>query len=74
MSIFKAAQHHNIVVTLFRVVTTLFQHCNAVLRLKSWSQIVLCNNGTEREMLSLALGISEFHRSKLFLDQLNASN
>ena len=29
---------------------------------------------TEKGRPSLALGISEFRRSKLFLDQLNASN
>ena len=32
-----------IVATLFRMVTTLFQHCNAVLRLKSSLRIVPCN-------------------------------
>ena len=32
-----------IIATLFRVVTTLFEHCNAALRLKSWLRIVLCN-------------------------------
>ena len=29
------AQHSYVVATLFRMLTTLFQHCNAVLRLKS---------------------------------------
>ena len=29
------AQHSHVVATLFRMLTTLFQHCNAVLRLKS---------------------------------------
>ena len=30
--VFNATQRCNIVATLFRMVTTLFQHCNAVLR------------------------------------------
>ena len=30
--VFSATQHYNIVATLFRIVTTLFQNCNAVLR------------------------------------------
>ena len=34
MTIFNAPQRYNIVVTLHRMVATLFQHCNAVLRLK----------------------------------------
>ena len=33
----------NIVATLFRIVTTLFQHCNAVLHQKSSLRIVPCN-------------------------------
>ena len=40
---FSATQRWNIVATLFRMVTTLFQHCNAVLRLKSSLRIVPCN-------------------------------
>ena len=34
-TIFSATQRCNIVVTLFRIVTTLFQHCNDMLRSKS---------------------------------------
>ena len=30
--VFSAAQRRNIVATLFQMVATLFQHCNAVLR------------------------------------------
>ena len=41
--IFIATQRCNIVATLFRIVTTLFQHCNAVLRCKSSLLIVPCN-------------------------------
>ena len=44
-TIFSATQSCNIVATLFRMVTTLLQHCNAVLRLKSSlrNRIVQCN-------------------------------
>ena len=42
-TIFSAAQLCSIVATLFRIVTTLFQHCNAVLRWKSSLLSVLCN-------------------------------
>ena len=41
--IFSATQRCNIVVKLFRVVTTLFQHCNNVLCLKSLLCIVPSN-------------------------------
>ena len=37
------AQHSYVVATLFQMVSTLLQHCNAVLRLKSSSRIVPCN-------------------------------
>ena len=40
---FCATQRCNIVVTLFQVVTTLFQHCNNVLCLKSLLRIIPCN-------------------------------
>ena len=43
MMIFSATQRYNIVVTLFRIVTTLFQHCNAVFPWKSSLRIVPCN-------------------------------
>ena len=43
MMIFSATQRCNIVATLFRIVTTLFQHCNAVFPWKSSLQIVPCN-------------------------------
>ena len=42
-TIFSATQGCNIVTILFRTVTTLFQHCNAALRLKSSLRIVPCN-------------------------------
>ena len=42
-TIFSATQRCNIVETLFRIVTILFQHCLAVLRKKSSLRIVLCN-------------------------------
>ena len=42
-TIVSATQRYNIVTMLFGIVTTLFQHCNAVLRLKSWLRIVSCN-------------------------------
>ena len=42
-TIFSATQRCNIVATLFRIVTTLFQHCLAVLRQKSSLRIVPCN-------------------------------
>ena len=42
-TIVNATQRCNIVTMLFGIVTTLFQHCNAVLRLKSWLRIVSCN-------------------------------
>ena len=42
-TIFSATQLCNIVMTLFRMVTILFQHCNPVLRLKSSLRIILCN-------------------------------
>ena len=42
-TIFSATQGCNIVPILFRVVTTFFQHCNAVLRWKSSLWIVPCN-------------------------------
>ena len=45
MTICSATQRCNIVATLFRMVTTLFQHCNAVLYLKSSLRIVPCNIG-----------------------------
>ena len=41
-TIFSATQRCNIVATLFRIVTTLFQHCLAVLRKKSSLRIVPC--------------------------------
>ena len=40
---FSARHHSNIVATLFWMVTTLFQHCYAVLRNKSSLRIVPCN-------------------------------
>ena len=40
---FSATQRCNIVATLFRIVTTLFQHCLAVLRKKSSLRIIPCN-------------------------------
>ena len=43
MTIFSATQRCNIVATLFRMVTTLSQHCNAVLCWKSSLRIVPCN-------------------------------
>ena len=43
MTIFSATQHYSIVATLFRMVATLFQHCNAVLRWKSSLYLVSCN-------------------------------
>ena len=43
MMIFSATQHCNIVATLFRIVTTLFQHYNAVFPWKSSLRIVPCN-------------------------------
>ena len=42
-TIFSATEGCNIVPILFRIVTTLFQHCNAVLRWKSSLPIVPCN-------------------------------
>ena len=42
-TIFSATQRCNIVATLFRIVTILFQHCNAVLPWKSSLRIVPCN-------------------------------
>ena len=42
-TILSATQRCNIAATLFRMVTTLFQHCNAVLPQKSSSRIVPCN-------------------------------
>ena len=39
----RAIQRYNIVTTLFRIVTTSFQHCNAVLHKKSSLRIVPCN-------------------------------
>ena len=42
-TIFSATEGCNIVPILFRTVTTLFQHCNAVLRWKSSLPIVPCN-------------------------------
>ena len=36
-------EQHSIVATLLQVVSTLFQHCNAVLRWKSLLRIVSCN-------------------------------
>ena len=42
-TIFRATQRCNIVATLFQIVTTLFQHCNAVLRKKSSLRIIPCN-------------------------------
>ena len=38
--IFSATQRYNIVATLFRMVTRLFQHCNVVLLKKSSLRIV----------------------------------
>ena len=40
-TIFSAMQHYNIAATLFRMVATLFQHSNAVLRVAR--KIVLTN-------------------------------
>ena len=40
---FSATQHYNIVATLLRMVTTLFQHCYAMLRSKSSLRIVSRN-------------------------------
>ena len=42
-TILSATQRCNIAATLFRMVTTLFQHCNAVLPQKWSSRIVPCN-------------------------------
>ena len=42
-TIFSPTQRCNIVATLFRMVTTVFQHCNAVLHEKKSLPIVLCN-------------------------------
>ena len=42
MAIFSATQRCNIVATLFRMVTTLFQNCISVLREKSSLRIVPC--------------------------------
>ena len=42
-TIFSATKRCNIVPTLFPMVTTLFQHCNAVLCKKSSLRIVPCN-------------------------------
>ena len=42
-TIFGSTKRCNIVGTLFRIVTTLFQHCNAVLHQKSLLRIVPCN-------------------------------
>ena len=42
-TIFSATPRCNIVATLFRLVATFFQYCNAVLRLKSSLRIVPCN-------------------------------
>ena len=44
MMIFSATQRCNIVAKLFRIVTTLFQHCNAVFPWKSSLRIVPCNH------------------------------
>ena len=43
MMIFSATHCYNIVVTLFRIVTTLLQHWNIVLCWKSLLRILLCN-------------------------------
>ena len=43
MTIFSATQRCNIVATLFRIVTTLFQHWNAVFSWKSSLRIVQCS-------------------------------
>ena len=40
---FRATQHYSIVATLFRMVATLFQYCNGMLRWKLSLQIVSCN-------------------------------
>ena len=50
-TIFSAAQHYNIVVTLFRMIAILFQHCHAVLRSKSSLRIV--TNITFRQEIKL---------------------
>ena len=47
-TIFSATQHCNIVATFFWMVTTLFHHCNAVLRQKSSMRIVLCKISIKR--------------------------
>ena len=51
-TIFSETQSCNIVATLFRMVTTLFQHCDVVLRWKSSLRIVPCNI-TFRKVLSV---------------------
>ena len=62
--IFSATQRCNIVATLFRIVTTLFQHCNAVLRKESSLRIVSCNITTDiNTAVSLKSNVAKIYLS-----------
>ena len=58
--IFSATQCCIIVATLFRMVATLFQYCNAVLHLKSSLQIIPCNITFNDFVFALPLGQMNF--------------
>ena len=64
-TIFSATQRCNIIATLFRMVTTLFPHCNAVLRQKSSLRIVPCNITYVRNATALAQARPESNFAKL---------
>ena len=62
--IFSATQRCNILATLFRIVTTLFQHCNAVLRKESSFRIVSCNITTDiNTAVSLKSNVAKIYLS-----------
>ena len=64
-TIFSATQRCNIIATLFRMVSTLFQHCNAVLRQKSSLRIVPCKITYVRNATALAQARPESNFAKL---------
>ena len=64
-TIFSATQRCNIIATLFRMVTTLFQHCNAVLRQKSSLRIVPCKITCVKNATALAQARPESNFAKL---------
>ena len=57
-TIFSAMQHYNIAATLFRMVATLFQHSNTVLRVAR--KIVLTNRLVYSITLTKSKGLRDF--------------